>query len=54
VKRDEWIFIGHLALVGFLFPLVWALLVPIALELWRDSKSPDDQPVDPGLALLAE
>lgn len=35
MKRDEWLFLGRLALAGCLFPMVWALLVPIAIELWR-------------------
>jgi hypothetical protein len=34
VKRDAWFFLGRLALVGLFFPVVWALLVPVAIDLW--------------------
>jgi len=49
VKRDEWLFLGRLVLVGFLFPLVWALVLPIAIELWQ-CNSRANQPVNPRLA----
>jgi len=48
LQRDEWLFLGKLALAGCVFPLVWALLVPIAIELFRES--PSDCPVNPRLA----
>jgi len=48
VKRDEWLFLGKLALAGLVFPLVWALLVPIAIELFGES--PSERTVDPRLA----
>lgn len=48
LSRDEWLFLGKLALAGCVFPLVWAILVPIAIELF--SESPSNRNVDPALA----
>lgn len=48
MKRDEWVFLGRMALLGFIFPMLWALLVPIALELYSESRMA--RTVDTGIA----